>query len=218
MIHTKRVNRKNAGISTIIAAALLVAMTVIAAVALGSTVLQVPTSAEKPYQLQMSGWASKSANEIKLTHLGGDPINTGVITFKTLIPNGDYEDIVYTIPNKIGPGSNPYGEMYCLSTTALDIDITMRLEGDTWQYLRDFGEDYPGYTVNCYKYANIETVHGTGTYDAPMQAGDTLVIDLEQSFGTGMYGKAEPEVGEQFVVQLYSGSQPITAVTIVLQP
>ena len=76
----RRTNRKNKGVSTIIAAALLVAMTVIIGVALGSTVLSAPNVQKLP-QLEMSGWASVSANEIKLTHLGGDPINTGSVTF-----------------------------------------------------------------------------------------------------------------------------------------
>jgi FlaG/FlaF family flagellin (archaellin) len=92
----RRANRKNKGVSTIIAAALIVAMTVIIAVALGATVLQTPTT-QKPYQLQLEGWASENANEIRLTHLGGDPVNTDVISIKTHLPTGVYRGANYEV-------------------------------------------------------------------------------------------------------------------------
>jgi hypothetical protein len=215
MTRIRRVNRRTAGISTIIAAALLVAMTVIAAVALGATVLQVPTEQQKPPQLQMSGTASISKHEIRLTHLGGDTINTGAITIKTIIPNGAYEDIVNTVPNPI-PN---YDSMAFLMATSPPYTLPMRLETDTYGYMWSWnymGGDYPFYG---YHYLS----NSTGLYAAPIQAGDTLILDFDQSFGSlsvsGSSGKlAAPAAGEQFIVELFSGTQPITAITIVVQP
>ncbi|MCX8176024.1 MAG: type IV pilin N-terminal domain-containing protein [Candidatus Bathyarchaeota archaeon] len=87
----------NKGVSTIIAAALIVALTVILAVALGSTVLSYVPQAVKPYQLTITGEASASGNII-ITHIGGDPINLDTVTIKTYIPSGTYAGVVYTIP------------------------------------------------------------------------------------------------------------------------
>jgi flagellin-like protein len=188
----KRFRRNRKGISTIIAAALIVAMTVIAAIALGSTVLQVSTSQQKPYHLQMTGTASVSANEILLTHIGGDPINTGTVTFKTLIPDGKYQDVEYTIPN--------------VDTSGWP-NIGFRLQSDTLDYINK-----PAY------YTYLEMDSAGAHYNAPVQAGDTLVLNFEKSFATGVYGSYIPDVGTQFIVELYSGTQPVTSVTIVVQP
>jgi flagellin-like protein len=213
----RKTNRKNKGVSTIIAAALLVAITVIIAVALGSTVLTAPTT-EKPYQLQMSGSASIRDNEIRLTHLGGDPINTGSVTFKTRVPMGDYEDSVYEVSNEV-PG---YDEMWGIGGSTLeeqDWNMPMKLESDAWQMLVDWGEEkdpmYAGYYTWGYEY--LVDTGDTGTYKAPVQAGDTLILNFEQSFGTGIYDNAQPSVGETFIVEVYYNGQPITSVSIIVQ-
>jgi flagellin-like protein len=203
MRHT---NRKNKGVSTIIAAALLVAMTVIIAVALGSTVMSAPTVQKLP-QLQMSGSASEGANEIRLTHLGGDPINTGTVTFKTYIPGGTYEDIAFVIPNTV-PG---YDLMWGYNAPEPNFTIPMRLQTDVWEVKHDYGA-----YGKVYGYDYLED---GGLYAAPIQAGDTLVIAFDQSFGTGAWGgKYIPAIGEQFVVEIYQDGQPFTAVTITVQP
>jgi flagellin-like protein len=209
----RRTNRKNKGVSTIIAAALLVAMTVIIGMALGSTVLSAPTVQKLP-QLEMSGWASVSANEIKLTHLGGDPINTGSVTFRTYIPSGLYADIYADISNEINPGDHPYGEMWWYQQED-PLHISMRLETDTWGYQWD----HPDWSVPVYgyEYMSIDYSSGSGTYTAPVQAGDTLVIDFDTSFATGSYGTYMPAVGEQFIVEIYQDGTPFTAVTITVQ-
>jgi flagellin-like protein len=212
VIEMKRTNRKNKGVSTIIAAALLVAMTVIIAVALGSTVLSAPTAQKQP-QLQMDGWASEGTNEIRLTHLGGDPINTGAVTFKTYIPGGSYEDKMHEIPNNV-PGYA--GQEAGWNQPEPTYDIPMRLETDPY----DVQVDYSAYGMGVvYGYDYLTDV---GFYEAPIQAGDTLVIDFDKSFGTfqvaGTTYDAVPDIGEQFVVEIYQDSVPFTAVTITVQP
>jgi flagellin-like protein len=113
----KRTNRKNKGVSTIIAAALLVAITVIIAVALGSTVLQAPP-AEKPLQLQLDGWASVGENEVRLTHLGGDPINMDLVTVQTYIPAGTYQGTTYIVD----PSDYAGGSLLAGDTLTIDFD------------------------------------------------------------------------------------------------
>jgi flagellin-like protein len=209
----KRTNRKNKGVSTIIAAALLVAMTVIVAVALGSTVLSAPTVQKLP-QIQISGWASEGANEIRLTHLGGDPINTAAVTFKTYIPGGAYADVDHIIPNSVNLDAVT-NDMWMLSPDEpTEIDLPMVLETDSYKYQGQH-PDYPDYAI--YSWGYLEPF-GTGVYNAPVQAGDTLVLDFDKSFATGTYGLYAPEVGEQFVVEVYQDGTPFTAVTITVQP
>ena len=80
------------------AAALLIAITVIIGAALASTVLLAP-SAEKPVQLQVDCWASINTNEIRLSHLGGDPIYLSVVQIQTYIPLGTWEGATTIIDN-----------------------------------------------------------------------------------------------------------------------
>ena len=89
---------KRRGVSPILAAAVLVALTVVIGAALAATIVK-PPSGEKTPQLQVSGWASKSQNVIKLTHMGGDPVYTGNIEIKTYIPSGQYTGATYTVPS-----------------------------------------------------------------------------------------------------------------------
>ena len=209
----KRTNRKNKGVSTIIAAALLVAMTVIIGVALGSTVLSAPNVQKLP-QLEMSGWASVSANEIKLTHLGGDPINTGSVTFKTYIPSGLYADIASVVPNSIPD----FNQMYLVSTDPnFEYPLPMRLQTDTLKVMIDYDAEYglpPGTYGKLYGY---DYLNDMGAYVAPVQAGDTLVLAFDKCFATGSYGTYIPAVGEQFIVEIYQDGTPFTAVTITVQ-
>lgn len=94
----RKIRINNRGISAVIAAALIVAMVVILAVALGSTVLSNVPQVTKPYQLTLAGEASRSRNIIVITHLGGDPVNLDSITIRTYIPSGIYAGVVYTVP------------------------------------------------------------------------------------------------------------------------
>ena len=205
MMQLKRFKRNNKGVSTIIAAALIVAMTVIAAVALGSTVLQIPADNQKLPQLTLSGSASEGANQILLTHLGGDPINTETITFKTYMPEGSYKGYRYTIPNTLSTETATYGySMMHLQTdppTVNVLDYTAYGMGISYQYHYKYGD-----------FDRKDTI-----YAAPVQAGDTLVIDFKTSFPTGQYGDYQPAIGQQFVVELYSGEQVVTSVTITVQ-
>ncbi|MGP3667748.1 MAG: type IV pilin [Candidatus Bathyarchaeota archaeon] len=166
-----RVNNK--GVSTIIAAALIVALTVILAVSLGSTVLSLTPQTTTLYKLQLKGEASISRNTIVLTHLGGDPINLDSVTIKTYIPAGTYKGVVYDVPK------NAYA--------------------------------YFDYSTWSWKY-------NTPTGTALMQAGDTLTIKFNQAFQSSAYGLMAPSAGEQFTVELYYNNQPITSVTIIVQP
>lgn len=163
----RHANRKNKGVSTIVAAALLVAMTVILGVALGATVLNAPET-EKPYQLTLDGTASINAGEIRVTHLGGDPISISAVAMYTFIPESS---------------STYSGSRAEIPATAI---ISQPSSG-------------------------------------ALQAGDTIVFDFRTSFaesglypGMGFY--YTPSVGEQFIVEFYYNAQPITAVTIIVQP
>jgi flagellin-like protein len=82
----KRLFRNNKGVSTIVATSLLVALVVILGVALASTVQ--PSQIDNQPMLQIQCTASISANEIRLTHVGGDTINTGSVVLYTYIPEG----------------------------------------------------------------------------------------------------------------------------------
>ena len=93
----KRLLANKKGVSPLLATALLLALTVIIGAALASTVLKPPVTS-KPLQVQINGWASKSQNLIKLTHLGGDPVYIGNIAIKTYIPSGSYTGSTYEIP------------------------------------------------------------------------------------------------------------------------
>ncbi len=75
--------------------------------------------------------------------------------------------------------------------------------------------------LTSYKYAG----YGLDSYQAPMQAGDTLVIDFRKSFGTAtgqLPAWADqlmaPKTGEQFTVELYSGDQIIHTIPITVEP
>jgi flagellin-like protein len=206
MMQLKLFRRNKKGISTIIASALIVAMTVIAAVALGSTVLQISGQTQSIPQLTMSGTASISDNEIRLTHTGGDVISTGSITFKTYIPDGKFKDYRYEIPNVISSNYENYG--YSIMHLSTD-----NPEKQTWG-------PYTYYTYNT-EYAT----YGSTQYVAPMQAGDTLVIDFDKSFGTAtgqLYDWEDqlmaPKAGEQLIVELCSENQVICTIPITVQP
>jgi flagellin-like protein len=232
MMQLRRFKRNNKGISTIIAAALIVAMTVIAAVALGATVLQIPSETQPIPQLTMSGTASVSANEITLTHLGGDPINTQTITFKTYIPNGPYADYRAVIPNKVenfDPGSlSTYNDGDVIPTASFvwSNSLPMYLQTDPLRVMDDYDAQY-GLPTGTYgvRFGCTYLDQKYGTYYAPIQAGDTLVIDFSKSFALGQYDGPysqwpylyAPQIGQQFIVELYSGEQIVTSVTITVQ-
>ncbi len=250
----KSFKRNNKGISTIIAAALIVAMTVVAAVALGATVLQIPTETQSIQQLTMSGTASVSTNEITLTHLGGDPIHTQSITFKTYIPAGSYEGYRYEIPTNTGldkavldeyseqlkesgllmqapyvlvENTGPYAAYYPVETPPAPLllsKLPMHLQNDQWvlKAQMDYRDSY-GMLYELYGYRYVDMT--TGVYSCPIQAGDTLVLPFSQSFSLGQYDGPysqwpylyAPQIGQQFIVELYSGEQIITTVTITVQ-
>lgn len=86
----------NKGVSTIIAAALIVALTVVIAVALGSTVLQVSTPDKLP-SFQIKGEASETG-DVVLTFLGGDPVTLDNVKISTYIPSGLYQGMQYDVP------------------------------------------------------------------------------------------------------------------------
>jgi FlaG/FlaF family flagellin (archaellin) len=205
MMRLRRFRRNTRGISTIIASALIVAMTVIAAIALGSTVLQIPADNQKLPQLTVSGTASIDANEITLTHLGGDPINTETIIFKTYMPEGSYKGYRYEIPNTLSKDTATFG----YSAMHLQTDAPRVVINDYTAYGMGISYQYH------YKYGDFD--RKDTIYAAPIQAGDTLVIAFDKSFPTGQYGDYRPAVGQQFVVELYSGEQVVTSVTITVQ-
>lgn len=94
----------NKGVSTIIAAALIVALTVVLAVALGSTVLQVSTPS-KTYQLQLKGEAQYDGN-IVLTNMGGDPISLDSVKISYYIPSGTFAGMQEDIPVSVWSASD----------------------------------------------------------------------------------------------------------------
>ncbi|MCS7116049.1 MAG: hypothetical protein RMJ31_00360 [Nitrososphaerota archaeon] len=83
------------GISILLSASILVALTLVIGVALLALIGSVPTI-EKPIQFLMNGKVSN--NQIILTHIGGDSVNLGSIVIKTYIPAGIYAGAVYEIP------------------------------------------------------------------------------------------------------------------------
>ncbi|MGD6934167.1 MAG: type IV pilin N-terminal domain-containing protein [Candidatus Bathyarchaeia archaeon] len=92
----RKFRTNNKGVSTIIAAALIVALTVVIAVALGSTVLQVSTPDKLP-SLQIKGEAS-ATGDVVLTFLGGDPVTLDNVKISTYIPSGMYQGMQYDVP------------------------------------------------------------------------------------------------------------------------
>jgi len=126
----RKIRMNNKGVSTIIAAALIVALTVILAVALGSTVLSSAPQATAQYQLQIKGEAS-ATGDIVLTHLGGDPVSLDSISIKTFIPTGTYEGVVYTVPMSVySSGYEWEGTWYASSFNTPSGDALLQA-GDT---------------------------------------------------------------------------------------
>ncbi|MCW4024483.1 MAG: type IV pilin [Candidatus Bathyarchaeota archaeon] len=110
----KRILRNNKGVSTIVATALLVALVVILGVALASTVPQA-TIAQKPLQLQLQGTASLGENELRITNVGGDTVNTQVIALSTYITSGAYAGQKYVVDinqNLDSENEDPYRNFY----------------------------------------------------------------------------------------------------------
>lgn len=83
------------GISIILSASILTALTLVIGVALLTITGLIPTI-EKPIQLQMIGKVSN--NEIILTHVSGDTVNLGNVIIKTRITSGIYSGAIYEIP------------------------------------------------------------------------------------------------------------------------
>ncbi|MEM1524945.1 MAG: hypothetical protein QW372_01650 [Nitrososphaerales archaeon] len=83
------------GISIILSASILAALTLVIGVALLTVTGLIPTI-EKPIQFQIIGKVSN--NEIILTHVSGDSVNIGNVIIKTRITSGMYSGAIYEIP------------------------------------------------------------------------------------------------------------------------
>ncbi|RLG85803.1 MAG: hypothetical protein DRO18_05270 [Thermoprotei archaeon] len=97
------------GVSPILAAAVLVALTVVLGVALTATIMK-PPETKASVQFQVSGEAYRGDNVIYLTHMGGDPAYLGEVTIKTYIPSGTYQGCEYTISSLSGVDAKLNGD------------------------------------------------------------------------------------------------------------
>lgn len=203
-----KANRK--GVSTIIAAALIVALTVILAVALGSTVLQVKVP-QKNAQVDISGTAS--AGTITYYEYGtaatGYAIEVTSTTYSTTTPYiGSYSgNLVIT---DVG------GDALDLQNIVIETTVTSGTNsGAVWTI--------PGSEITF-------TTSTPGT----LQAGDSFTIPLNDAFqGTltpvtpattppsytvGYMGFEAPTVGDTFTLTIYQNSQPIATTAVTLSP
>jgi hypothetical protein len=159
----------------------------------------------------MTGSASLSSGLITLKHVGGDPINTGAITFKTYIPSGSNLGMETTVPNPI-PGYNEAANT--VTWTAPNpqpklptAQTAMYLSTDTSEIISDANS--PGVSYKrTYSFSNLDDK--TGLYTGPVQTGSVLLLKMSYCFPVDNV----PKVGEQFIVEVFSGTQIITSITI----